>query len=329
MNQKQLPEEHDDFQKLDGIGPAMERRLVEAGIRSYGQLTAVSAQELATLLPGITAEKIEQNNWHGKAQTLAQAQAATASGNGQHYATFTVKLLLNKDNSVRRTHITHVQQEEHKETWAGWQPKRVQSFIRQHAQIGGKQPPAKAQTAAAASTIPFGKAAASPSFDLRIEPIDELTMHFVESSPASSAETAASTDSEQSVLSQKPSQSTQPESAPEPLSVELNTPNNLLEHGHAFNVQLFLDLARLAHDKQTPLNYQAAIYAARLDGGTRQKVGSAYGAINTVAKTVAIDVPSQIALPGTYRLEAEMAIAFIPAMPDLTTNSKGGLLHVY
>jgi len=332
MKQKQTPQKQDDFRQIKGIGPVTAGRLHEAEIHTYGQLTAVSPQALAALLPGITAERIQQEDWQGQAEALNPA-SGTASGDGQHYATFTVELLLDKDNTVRRTRIVHVQQEENKKSWSGWQPKEIKRFIAQHAQLVNKQPatakpeetPATAVTSPAPPQRSKPAARAVPTRALHEESIDELTMRFIQPTQADVPETAVKPD----VQHTHKETAVKPESVPYPLSVELNTPNILLEHGHAFNVQLYLDLERLAHDWQTPLNYQAAIYAAQLGSNARQKVGTTYGNINTAAKKVAINVPTRIGTPGTYRLEAEMAIAWIPATPDITASSKGGLLHIY
>jgi len=331
MKQKQSTTKQDDFRQIKGIGPVTAGRLHEAEIHTYGQLTAVSPQALAELLPGITAERIQQEDWHGQAEALNPASSA-ANGDGQHYATFTVELLLDKDNTVRRTRIVHVQQEENKKSWSGWQPKEIKSFIAHHAQLVKKQsvaakPDETPATAVPAPTSPQrSKAAAhaAPTHALHEGSIDELTMRFLQPAQADVPETAEKPNPQHSGKET----AVEPQLTPHPLSVELNTPNILLEHGHAFNVQLYLDLERLAHDWQTPLNYQAAIYAARLGSNARQKVGTTYGNINTAAKKVAINVPTRIGTPGTYRLEAEMAIAWIPATPDITASSKGGLLHI-
>ncbi|WP_420628406.1 hypothetical protein [Candidatus Leptofilum sp.] len=302
MKQKSSPTTQDDFRQIKGIGPATEARLHAAEIYTYAQLTAVSPRTLAELLPGFTAERIQQEDWLGQADALLSAAHSVADGDGQRYATFTVELLLDKDNSVRRTRVVHVQ-EESKKSWSGWRPRAVKQFIAEQAGVTQKP-----------------KAKAEPQTT-----VDELTMQFVSNVETDRLKTAVASPTQ-------PEQADtilQTNVASQPLSVELNTPNILLQHGNAFNVQLYLDLEKISFEKQTPLNYQAAIYAAQLGSKARQKIGTAYGAINTDAKKVAITVPTQIGAPGTYRLEAEMAIAWIPATPDLTANTKGGLLHIY
>lgn len=320
MNQKSSPTKQDDFRQIKGIGPATEARLHASEIYTYTQLTAVSPQTLAKLLPGFTAERIQQEDWLGQAEALQTTTDSAEDGdNGQRYATFTVELLLDKDNSVRRTRVVHVQ-EESKKSWSGWQPKAVKQFIAKQAGVAQKRK--AAATTKTATAVP-AKIKPSPTA------IDELTMQFIAPIEVESKSNGKETAVSPAVQPEQTTQVHQSIVASQPLSVELNTPNTLLQHGNAFNVQLYLDLEEISFEKQTPLNYQAAIYAAQLGGKARQKVGTAYGAINTDAKKVAITVPTKIGAPGTYRLEAEMAIAWIPTTPDITANSRGGLLHIY
>ncbi|MCA9918122.1 MAG: hypothetical protein KC445_09225 [Anaerolineales bacterium] len=315
MKQNQIPTRQDDFRQIKGIGPVTKERLHAAEIHTFAQLTAVSPQDLANVLSGITAERIQQEDWHGQAKVLHGQTDATGFDNGQRYATFTVELLLDADNTVRRTRVVHVQDEDRKTSWSGWQPKALKQFIAKHAgltqqRVNGTQ----------VKKEPTPTAVSPPAKPARRTAIDELTMRFIQPPQPGYAATAVST-------------TTPPadEEAPtgQPLSVTLDSPHVLLEHGHTFNVQVHLDLEKLTYDKHTPLNYQAAIYAARLGSAARQKVGTAYGAINTQARQVAITVPTQIGSPGTYRLEAEMAVAWIPTIPDVTASTKGGLLHIY
>jgi hypothetical protein len=56
----------------------------------------------------------------------------TATPNRQHYATFTVELLLDEDNEVRRTRVAYIQGG-NEDAWAGWEERRIVRFITQHA----------------------------------------------------------------------------------------------------------------------------------------------------------------------------------------------------
>ncbi|HWQ13537.1 MAG TPA: proprotein convertase P-domain-containing protein [Roseiflexaceae bacterium] len=131
----------DDFKLIKGIGPGIERALHQAGIRTYAQLASSTPEEIAGLvghISGMSAERIARQDWLGKARELAR-QAAPAQATApapptevpesrQHYATFTVELLLDESGDVRRTRVVHVQ-ENQQDTWPGWQDGRLVRFF--------------------------------------------------------------------------------------------------------------------------------------------------------------------------------------------------------
>ena len=61
----------DDFTQIVGISAATQRRLHEAGIRTYGQLAASSVDELAALLK-LQPERITKRGWLTRARALAK-----------------------------------------------------------------------------------------------------------------------------------------------------------------------------------------------------------------------------------------------------------------
>lgn len=123
----------DDFQQIKGIGEAAARRLHEANIHTFEQLAEKSVAEIAQIVAGAggrSAERILREDWIGQALQLAAQSATTAAlaDNGQSYARFEVELLLEADNSVRRTKIgrrPHGPTEE----WTGWDANRLTAFI--------------------------------------------------------------------------------------------------------------------------------------------------------------------------------------------------------
>ena len=65
----------DNFKRISGIGPGVEKRLYNAGIFTYAQLAALSSKDIAALvsdLAGLSIERIEKNDWIGQAQALAK-----------------------------------------------------------------------------------------------------------------------------------------------------------------------------------------------------------------------------------------------------------------
>ncbi len=132
----------DDFKRIRGIGPATERRLHDAGILTFARLAALSPTDIAALVPGLSVSRIVKEKWIEQARKLAAKRAPTkprkkeaaALRGRQHYATFTVELLLDENNNVRRTRVAHVQSGD-EETWASWDGARVVSFFIQRAAL--------------------------------------------------------------------------------------------------------------------------------------------------------------------------------------------------
>jgi predicted flap endonuclease-1-like 5' DNA nuclease len=143
----------DDFKLISSMSPTLERRLHNAGVRTYAQLASMSPSSLSQLLTGsgVSASKINQQNWIDKARELAGLPDADAPNTPnapveeaelvyrQHYAVYTVRLLLNESNEVRYTEVKHVESED-KQTWAGWDEQSLVKFFAEHANL--KLPPA-------------------------------------------------------------------------------------------------------------------------------------------------------------------------------------------
>src|SRR5258706_4517817 len=164
-----VPPDADDFKRIRGIGPNIAQRLYMAGIPTFDQLAARSPAALAELvgdIAGMSADLIAKKDWIGQARTLAaerhpayedildhEPAAALAEDTTpaarQHYATFTVELLLDEVNDVRRTRATHIQGGA-EDAWAGWQAERlVDFFVRSAAVRSPQAEPAPAIVAAA------------------------------------------------------------------------------------------------------------------------------------------------------------------------------------
>ena len=121
----------DAFQKITGIGPALERRLWSAGILSYDDLARRSPEEIAAALndvTGMSSERVTSQNWTGQARDLA-GSPAEAPVPRQHYAAFHLEFLLESDNRVRRTRVRD-HQTDARDAWPGWDEERLLSFLR-------------------------------------------------------------------------------------------------------------------------------------------------------------------------------------------------------
>jgi hypothetical protein len=134
----------DNFKLINGVGPAIAQRLQEAGVQTFAELAALSPGDIFVLvgdLAGMSVERIERQDWIGQAQALMSeaargdsAQAPAASANRQHNQTFTVTLLLDDSNQVRRTRVVHVQNGQ-ESAWAGWHEARLKQFIVNYANL--------------------------------------------------------------------------------------------------------------------------------------------------------------------------------------------------
>jgi hypothetical protein len=135
----------DDFRVINGIGEGIENRLHNAGILTYAQLASLSPDELLSSMGkmiGLTRERIVKQDWIGQAQELAanplditEDQQGEDETNGHlHYEVFTVELLLDEGNFVRRTRAIHVQSQQEK-TWAGWEADRLIRLFTSLAQV--------------------------------------------------------------------------------------------------------------------------------------------------------------------------------------------------
>jgi hypothetical protein len=151
----------DDFQQIQGIGAAIDRRLHDAGILTYQDLAALTPEQIAASLAGVAGlspARIASQDWAGQAGRLAgPAAPPLPSEPDQRYASFHVELLLDVDDSVRRTKVHH-HQSGTDEAWAGWDEGRLLALLREHIPIMAPRQPAEAaelrSSAAPAATEP-------------------------------------------------------------------------------------------------------------------------------------------------------------------------------
>ncbi len=141
-NLQVAPKLKDDFKLIHGIGPGIEKRLHSAGILTYTQLAELTPEQVIQRLEnliGLTAKRVLDQQWIEQAEQLAGTALSKTSvdrSERQHYATFTVELLLDEQNDVRRIRIMHIQTETN-ETWVGWDQNRLVDFFIQHGELHG------------------------------------------------------------------------------------------------------------------------------------------------------------------------------------------------
>lgn len=157
----------DDFQKIAGIGQAIERRLHEAGILTYQDLAARSPEQIAARLTdvaGLSSARITNQDWTGQAGRLAgSAPPPLPSEPDQTYASFHIELLLDVDGSVRRTKVRHLKSGQD-EAWPGWDEGRLIALLRDHIPLLAPRQPAEAPGPPSSATPPTDQPeAAAPS----------------------------------------------------------------------------------------------------------------------------------------------------------------------
>lgn len=295
-----------DFRVLRGVGPAVERRLHEAGIVSYEQLAARSPAELAEILAGLvgmTPERIRQHDWAGQCARLAAQPADGAAATPRmRYATFTVELLLDEAQHARRTRVTHVQSGS-EQSWAGWDSARLAELI---AEVAGLQPeapapaPAIPEPAAPAPVVvpatPIAESAAQPTLafppNVAAPPAPMLRLGRLEFLPRSAGDTG-----------------------------------RLLRHDTPFDVGLTLELGADGAE----LAYQALVYARNLSQSASTIVAQAQGQL-TAASSASLLLEGAPLPPGVYRTEAMVVVSVPGASGQVARRSamlEGGLVQVY
>lgn len=71
----QVPVRQDDLKMISGVGPGLERKLLDFGITSYAQIAALTDDDIADLEAHVVkfAGRIKRDDWIGQAQQLLDA----------------------------------------------------------------------------------------------------------------------------------------------------------------------------------------------------------------------------------------------------------------
>lgn len=291
-----------DFTKIAGIGATRERRLHDAGIITYQDITACTPEQLADVV-GLSAELVTSQDWIGQARRLARPVAQPLpSEPSQHYVSFHVEFLLDVDNSVRRTKIHH-HQSNIDDAWPGWDEHRLLALLRDHTRLTASRQPTE-------------------SLDLQsfsVPPSDQMETAF----PSSS----------------RPPASTSPTNLhPSLLRIEELTPTQdgqrscVYPSGVPTSVRLTLRIIRSGRPRAATADFAADITARNKGGDNRRwSLGTTQGTIR-IEQPLSVELTGPTLPPGLYRLEA--ALAIYPAdhmsgsQPLYSKRVTGELLHV-
>lgn len=149
----------DELASIKGISRAVERRLHACGVLTFQQLGDMTAQEVAERLKsmrGVTAKRIEREDWIGQARELA-ARAAEPGSSHERLINqgFVVDLFLGADGEVRLTQVLHVKGNQG-DAWQGWDERRLLDFMIQQAGVTVPVVEETPLVAAAAESVPDG-----------------------------------------------------------------------------------------------------------------------------------------------------------------------------
>src|SRR5260370_21104355 len=156
----------DDMQEIAGIGPALATRVAEAGVSRYRDLASFTQERLGAVVH-VSPERIAGQDWIGQARRLAGDVPSDPEGHQtdpeghqtdpeghqtdpeghqtdpeghQTYATFHDQLLIDADNTVRRTKARHYHTDA-EDSWPGWDEQNLIDVIRTKAALYAAAPP--------------------------------------------------------------------------------------------------------------------------------------------------------------------------------------------
>lgn len=298
-----LPQKKDEFQNsgFERLGEAIQRRLYAAGIDTYEKLACASFAELYQLVqdvPGYTLQNLEKWDWPAKARKRIPEQAPAASHgfivqNSQRNATFTVELLLNPDDTVRRVRVTCIQDGE-TGSWSRWDEPELVEFIVQHADLDRasiESPSLASQGGIQPVPDALSK---SPSDDLAEDMLEnQFALLDLVASPAGSADARSH-----------------------------------MPYGQKFDVQLALDLPERIAENGDTWTYRASVHAKMLGTDLWQDVAETWG-IASQGGVLALQVPGTGLPRGLYRLDADASLKCEAKALHVETHERGGLLQVY
>jgi predicted flap endonuclease-1-like 5' DNA nuclease len=300
----------DDLCRISGLGQDIARRLDEAGIRTYAELADCSFGEIAKALPGagpLLWRCID--GWRHRAQELrggtvtALERGGPAAGNGQHYESFIVRVLLNNDGSIRDTRMEHIGTGEVKR-WAGWEHDAMLGFIKEAA-----APTAPPVLLAA----PVGPLDAEPHPesvpDSVAEPSATSQVRPISQPPVTAKAPTTPLPLAQPEASQATAGSAAADASPPGLLapiVRLRPDRTVLRTAQPFAVTLSLDLTKLA-PQSGRLMYSAVIVARQLGGRSGGTLASPRGLVRA-ADTITITIDAAGLPPGIYLLEAAVSL---------------------
>ena len=320
----------DDFQQIQGIGAAIDRRLHDAGILTYRDLAALTPEQIAASLAGVAGlspTRIASQDWTGQAGRLAgPAAPPLPSEPDQRYVSFHVEFLLDVDDSVRRTKVHH-HQSGTDEAWAGWDEGRLLALLREHIPIMAPRQPAEAaelrSSVAPAATEPEPAARSGAQLDKAVPSGDQPDGAF------------SSGDQPDGAFSpgDQPDRAIPSRDEPETADLPLGLPSSALRvdylgltragqrsrswaPGEPTSVGFTLRVSRTGMPEAANLDFTADVTASSVLGDDqRWPLGTVQGAVQ-VDEPLSVELTGEPLPRGLYRPEATVLIYPTKHAPD-------------
>jgi hypothetical protein len=324
------PKVPDDFKLIRGIGPSISKRLHKAGILTYNQLSSCSPLELAEKLNGVSAKQITRQNWIDQARKLEKSKTQAKSQNKertrqttrQHYENFTIEILQDEKNRMRRTRAVHIQSED-SESWTGWEVDRLINFIARHT--GVHFPPkksAKQENSALLQNASTNiKAVASFTEAKPFVPLLPVQQPLVE--PDIRTITPGLSGPTNMNFSGLPCLK---DLGFLPFGSDI--PVFSLRQDRPFNARFNLDLTNVLAPSNAQIRYEAMIIFKKL-GGVNYTVGQISKSVTHVECLTMVEIPCTCPYPGVYRPTILVQIFSKDVVLGLMASLKGDLLQVY
>ena len=320
----------DDFSRINGIGPVLSRRLLDAGICTYSQLASLSPAQLAEKVGGLSARQIAKQDWAGQAGKLAPKRTRSRSLQKdapkrtlhQHYENFTIEFLLDEKKTMRRTRVVHIQSGD-ADTWAGWEADQLFDFLTRHT---GTRLPGKKTEKKESLPVPV-----PPSGNIQPEPAPTI-VRFAEPMTQLSAIPEASQTGYETI----PLVLTSPGSAGFAGTLSLqdfcimpigtSTTAHSLRQDQPCQARITFDLTAVVIPSDLPLQYKATIIFKQL-GGASYLVAEENNPIKR-SECVTLSFACTTPPPGLYRPEAFVKLFSSETVPGLMASLKGELIQV-
>jgi hypothetical protein len=343
----------DDFTCIDGIGPITMKRLHTAGIRSFAQLAALSAEDIASLIPGLSKKQITNQHWIEQASSKGCAKAREkepiVTASRQHYENFTIEFLLSEKNKIRRLQLVHIQSGD-VDTWTQWDAERLIDFLARHT--GARLPHVNGAVLRSVKPKPTLKPPiATEQASEEVHGTDSILAATTPEEKLHSAISFPLADSASQVLapSDFPLSERNPARVP-PSVIPASTINRIrllewktllsstqktlqnLPHDECFDVNLTLDLTNAALPETSQLDVMTSLYAKKLGDGPRQMIREMRSTF-PYASIINLTIEHATLPQGLYRLE--VFVILVPTGASHLTSSginasfQGALFQVY